>query len=711
MNLLLFFLILNIKNFLEVKFSKNGIIFDGEIDSIWKECDSIRVYKEFYPYYDSVTNRITVIKSLQDEDNLYFLVKINYGKDKPRTALSGENDEVVIYIDPLLSKVNAYYFTITPDGSRWDGIVIQDGRRRDPSWDGVWENKIKILKNEKGEYILVSEIKIPFKTISFSEDKNEWGFQVKTYFYKNKETNFLILPDQNEGLRVSKFGLLKNVKPGSKGYGIEVFPVLLLKNNYYFARDTSLKGKTTPWLGVDIFYKKENHTLNVTILPDFAEIESDPFTMSFSKYEIYYMERRPFFIEGKNIFEPTGFGQMGFYSPVRLFYSRRIGRKMLDGTGEVPILSGVKYTYKSNRYETGFLSVLTDRKNGDWDTAYQSLWNVVRLKKYYFLNSETGILLTYKKNLEKNEYYFGGDVDGALRWGKNQVVYQLVSSVKDKEKAGFLFNSGGNMFITDKFIWIFSTRYVNDYLDISEMGFQRFYPGDKGFFTGVGYWNFPKKGKIASYSLFSGMWYTKEGYEKENSMIGMIETNVNLRNPNANLHFSVGFGKGFEKDTSFNYKSINANIWFRSSQFSLWTGFFASYDWNYNRDFLAWSSNLWGGMNFPIGSRLHLSVNLNGWMEFDTSMHYLSTTLSKNIWLTLKMTPFMHITLYVNPVSVIEKNSINVSLIRTSLYYTWEVKPKSKIHFVYNHLFNKTGNIYDTVERISAVKIRWIFLF
>ncbi len=706
------FLLINAQNYLEVKFYEPGIVFDGDIDSVWKECDSIIVDKQFYPYYDSMATYKAVVKALQDRENIYFLVKINYKNEKPRTALSGSNDEIVIYIDPLLSRVNTYFFEITPDGSRWDGIITEDGRNWDSSWDGVWENRIKILKNKKGEYIFASEIKIPFKTISFSKDKTEWGFQVRTEFYKTKETNFFILPEQNEGLRVSKFGLLKNVKPQVKGYGLEIYPVSLIKNDYYFRRDENLKGKTVPWIGLDIFYRKENHTLNATILPDFAEIESDPFTMSFSKYEIYYSERRPFFLEGKSIFEPAGFGEgMGFYLPIKVFYSRRIGRRMFDGTGEVPILSGVKYTYKSDRYETGILSVLTGRKNGDWDTSYQTLWNVIRLKRYYLLNSETGFLITYKKNLEKNEYYMGGDIDGAFRWKKNQVVYQIVSSVKDKEKTGFLFKSGTQIFLTENIMFISNMGYVNDYLDISEMGFQRFYPGDKKIMGALSYLNFPKKGRISSYFIWGGIGYDKEGYEREPSVGGNAGISINLRNPNMWGNMNIGYSRAFEMDTSFFSKWFSFNFGFSLTQFSLWSGFYASYDWNYNRNFLAWTSSIWGGVNFPIGSRFHLSMNVNGWMEFDTTGEYLATTLSKNAWLTYNITPFMWITLYLNPVSVIESNRTYITYIRTSFYYTWEVKPKSKIYIVYNHSFNRNGDTYNTRERISAIKVRWIFLF
>lgn len=712
MKFLIFFILINTKDYLEVKFYENGISFDGEVDSIWGECDSILVEKQFYPYYDSLSTYKTVIKAIQDKENIYFLVKINYGNEKPRTELSGSNDEVTIYIDPHLSRVNAYYFEISLDGSRNDGIVTQDGRNMDYTWDGVWENKAKIFKNSKGEYLFVSEIRIPFKTISFSRDKDRWGFQVKTYFYKTKENNYFILPEQSEKLRVSKFGFLKKVKPFIKGYGIEFFPVVLYKNEYYSVIDESIRGRFNPWIGLDVFYRKEKHTLNITFFPDFAEIESDPFKISFGKYEIYYSERRPFFVEGRNIFSLSGFGHgFSFYHPVEVFYSRRIGRKMRDGTGEVPIITGIKYTYTSNKQEIGFLNVITGRKEGIGDTAYTTLWNVLRFKRYYFLNSETGIFLNYKKNLEKDYYYFCADIDGALRWERNQIAYQIVSSVRDRERTGFLYNIGGNVYLTEKVMFLLNGEYANDFIDISDMGYQSFYPGDRSFSLGLSYSDYPKKGRISSYSLWTGGGYFKEGYEEKESVIGSAGIWTSLRNPYIRISLNTAYGKGFEMDTEFIYKSFNFNFSIHLTQFSLWSGAYAYYDWNYLRNFLAWVSGLWGGMFFPLGNRFSFSLNFNTWMEWDTLNTYISTIWSNSIYFTFVITPFMDITLYLNPVSIIEREKIYFPYFRTAVYYEWEVKPKSKIHIVYNHLFNRKEEIYTTSERISAFKIRWVFLF
>ncbi|MEO0299723.1 MAG: sugar-binding protein [candidate division WOR-3 bacterium] len=696
---------------LNALFFDKGIKFDGEVDSIWKVSDSIMVDKMFYPFYDSTSTYKTTVKSIYDENNLYFLIRINYKEEKPRKELSGKKDKISIYIDPLLSKVNAYYFAIYLDGKRQDGILTQDGRNFDDSWDSVWENVSKIIKNEKGEYIYISEIKIPFKTINFSKDKNEWGFQVKTEFYKTKEVNYYILPDQKEDLRVSKFGLLKNINPPLKGYGIEFYPVCLFKNDYYHRRDENLKGEFHPWIGSDILYRKENHTLNLAVLPDFAEIESDPFTMSFSKYEIYYPERRPFFIEGKNIFEPSGSGHWGFYSPAKIFYSRRIGRKMLDGTGEVPILSGLKYTFKSNIYETGILSVLTGRKNGDFDTSYQTLWNVLRLKRYFLVNSESGFLITYMKNLEKNEYYLGGDIDGAIRWQRNQLAYQAISTLKGKGRIGFLLSSGGNIFIKENYVLILSGKYVNNYIDISEMGYQNFYPGDRSFLFGPVYLKFNKRGIISNYSLSAVYFYLKEGIERGNSNLFFIENNIGLRNPNTWIYLSIGTGKAFEKDTEFIYKSLRFNINFNFTQITFYFGTNYNYDWNYIRNYLAYTLTPYFGFELPATGRFNFSIETNGWTEFDERNSYIQTLTSNKIYLTYNFTPFMNLTFYLNPALLFEKEKTKLTYLRTSIYYTYEVKPKSKIFLVYNHSFNYENQKFSNLERIGGVKVKWIFLF
>ncbi|MDW8114701.1 MAG: DUF5916 domain-containing protein, partial [candidate division WOR-3 bacterium] len=436
--MVLFFLFLLTKDFLEVNKVKE-VFIDGIEEEVWQIADSIIIEKQFYPYYDSLASYKTIVKVLQDKNNLYFLIKTDFQKDKPNISLTEDLDCYYIYLDPVLSKLNAYQFYVDAVNKRGTALLLDDGRRTE-IWEGIFDSKTRIYKDINNNYILICELKIPFKNFRYRKDINEWGFQVKVYYEKKKESCYFILPNQEEDLRVSKFGILKNVLPHSEGIGMEIYPVGILKNEFYAGRDEKKLGRLLPWGGFDVAYKKEDKQLNLTFLPDFAEIEADPFTMTLRKYEIYYSERRHFFIEGKDYFEPAAMG-IGFYSPIKVFYSRRIGRKMRDYSGEVPILSGLKFTGKIKGYEIGFLNSFTDKKFGPFDTSFYTTWNVFRIKRYLFTNSEIGFLTTYKYDIEKKESFLNFDTDGALRFGKNQFLWQFVGNKNKKENFGYTFQS------------------------------------------------------------------------------------------------------------------------------------------------------------------------------------------------------------------------------------------------------------------------------
>ncbi|MEO0087592.1 MAG: DUF5916 domain-containing protein, partial [candidate division WOR-3 bacterium] len=599
--ILLFLFLLN-KDFLEVN-KVDKIFIDGIEEEVWQIADSIIIEKQFYPYYDSLASYKTIVKVLQDKDNLYFLIKTDFQKDRPNTSLSGDLDCYHIYLDPVLSKLNAYYFSVNAVNERSTGFLLDDGRRTD-IWEGVYDSKTKIYKDANNNYLLICEIKIPFKNFRYRKDINEWGFQIKVYYQKKRETCYFLLPEQEEGLRVTKFGTLRNVLPYSQGIGMEIYPVGVLKNEYYIGRDEKKLGKILPWSGLDIAYKKEDKQINLTFLPDFAEIESDPFTMTLGKYEIYYSERRHFFIEGKNYFEPATMG-VGFYSPIKVFYSRRIGRKMRDYSGEVPILSGLKFTGRFEKYEIGFLNSLTGEKFGDFDTSFYNTWNVFRIKRYFFTNSEIGLLATHKYDIERKESFFNFDNDGALRFGKNQFLWQIVGNKNKNEKFGYAIQNGGVYYLTKNILAFHSIKYVNNDFDISSIGYASVLPGARDINLGVGYQGFPKSTKVTYYSFTTCFWQGRESKDIDWSRTGGIEFNINFTKPEIFYSNYFAYGKCFKGDIKYNYIGINNNLSFSIGQTSFWLGTWLGRAYNYSQNFVAWQALSWFGFYLPILNRFN----------------------------------------------------------------------------------------------------------
>ncbi len=703
-----------IKDFLELKsVESERVRVDAEIEDVWCEADSILIARQFFPYHDSQATYLTKVKVLQDRNALFFLFVTDFRRDQPRTALSGVSETYTIYLDPLQSRVAGYYFTVTGSGARGDGLLLEDAGKLDDSWAGVWESRVRAAQDGQGNWLLVAEVKIPFKTIRFDRNRKTWGLMIKAYYQKPKETCYWILPNKEEGLKVSRFGSLKNVEATVEGHGLEIYPVGFVKNTYS-RNDSSNLGKLIPWGGVDVARKREASTLNITLLPDFAEIEADPFTTSLGKYEIYYSERRPFFLEGKEIFEPCGLGGMGFYKPIQVFYSRRIGRILRDGSGDVPILSGAKYTEKMGRYELGLLSCLTDKKLGVSDSAWHSSWNVFRIKRYLFKNSEIGMLETYRRDLETDDWALGFDMDGVFRLGRNLCAGQIVCNQDTSGNLGYTGRSGGLLYFDEHTFSGFSGSYVNDHFDISPMGYASGSPGDKGLGLFAGYSRSPRKGAVSSYTVCSGFDQEKEegegdvGWDQSMS----FEVSANLRRPCRSwLYFSPGYGQNYHGDLAYHNKWVNYNVSLELGKLNCTAGELYGYGWNYQRDFLAWHRESWGSLYVPLTDRISFNPFFTSWAEYDTTGAHLATTASSSIYLTYSFTPFMRLTLAPNSALTYASSELDLPRLRFALYYSWEIRPRSKFHVVLNQLHTQQNGNWETSERIYAVKIRWLFFF
>ncbi|GAI65214.1 unnamed protein product, partial [marine sediment metagenome] len=341
--------------FIEIRYSEISPKVDGKIEEIWDTADSVTEFIQYRPYEGIEPMESTVVYILQDDQNLFVAFKCYCKKEMPVALLGGNEDYVALYLDTFGSKRLAYYFRVTASGMRTDGITFDDGRSHDDSWDGIWYSATTCY-DDKYEV----EMKIPFKSLRCKKDLSEWGVNLKRMIAVNQEHNYWILVTEEEGFRVSKFGLLRNIKVKHGAYYFELYPEGFIRYNRLPNKVTQVKPNFSLNVKWDL---TQETTVNATILPDFSQIESDPFILNLSRYPIYLEERRPFFLEGKDIFRMSDYGSgSGFYKALEIFYSRKIG-KSLNNVDLVPILGGLKFVHKSTDWNIGFLSALTDSIN------------------------------------------------------------------------------------------------------------------------------------------------------------------------------------------------------------------------------------------------------------------------------------------------------------------------------------------------------------
>jgi len=296
-----------------------------------------------------------------------------------------ESDWFFVYLDTYNDDRTGYFFAVNAGGSIADGTLYNDSWD-DDSWDGIWENKTTV--DENGWNL---EMRIPFTQLRFNEsDKMVWGINLNRDIKRKHEMSFYVMVPKKESGFVSKFADLEGLDGIKPKQRLEILPYVVQKAQYLVHDENDPFYKSNQYstsIGADLkFSLGSNLNVDATINPDFGQVEVDPAIVNLSEFETFYEEKRPFFIEGSNIFT-FGYGgannNWGFnFSVPELFYSRRIGRPpqgnvttpgYVDFPPETRILGAAKLTGKVDETWTiGALSSVTERtfatiqsENGD----------------------------------------------------------------------------------------------------------------------------------------------------------------------------------------------------------------------------------------------------------------------------------------------------------------------------------------------------------
>ena len=256
---------------------------------------------EVYIFYDQ--SAIYVGAQLYDNhpDSIF-----NYLTDRDNTGMS---DYFGIYIDPYNQGQLAYGFFITPAGVQSDLKAIKsDYDNEDPNWNAVWESKTHI--NAKSWTV---EMRIPFSELRFSEKTgNTWGlnmFRNIRRYNSNNSWNFI---DRKVTGFIHQEGQLTGIKDIKPPVRLSFSPYL----SFYYEPKTATTSSSFLYKGgLDLKYGiNESFTLDMMLVPDFGQIQSDDKKLNLSPYELFYSEKRQFFTEGTELFQRGN-----------IFYSRRIG--------------------------------------------------------------------------------------------------------------------------------------------------------------------------------------------------------------------------------------------------------------------------------------------------------------------------------------------------------------------------------------------------
>ena len=363
------------------------VTIDGVLtEPVWGSDGWIDDFTQNEPYNGSKASQKTEFKLLYDEDNIYVAIKaFDTSPDSIVNRLTrrdqADGDLVGVIFDSFHDLRTGFLFGVSSAGVKYDMLFSGDGESEDPSWDPNWWVKTSI--NSEG---WIAEMRIPLSQLRFEKSSSDvWGLQMARVLYRRNETSFWQhIPKDAPGF-IHMIGELEGLKDIEPKKIFDITP-------YTVARAETFKAVSdNPFLSSGRKYRANggidakigvtnNMTMDLTINPDFGQVEADPSQVNLTAYETFFEEKRPFFIEGNNI---TNFGLGlgdGDNGNDNLFYSRRIGRQpkgspdLEEGwNSDIPtystIIGAAKLTGKTkNGLSLGFVEAVTAEEYATIDT-------------------------------------------------------------------------------------------------------------------------------------------------------------------------------------------------------------------------------------------------------------------------------------------------------------------------------------------------------
>jgi hypothetical protein len=687
------------------KFSET-IRIDGIIDPVWAQADSISDFTQFAPYYNTEPSKKTVAKLLTTDKNLYCLM-VCYDDRKNIQSFKGtldntSGDVVSLMLDTFGNGRTAYKFAVTASGVRSDCRLLDDARNRDYTWDGIWFADAKMY-----DWGFVVEMEIPYKSLQYDESLTEWGLDFDRDITKITEYLYWCQYEENEGLRVSKFGKLvfDGFRPTVKGIHLELYPVGIAKATY----QGNNKYNIDPDAGIDIFYNPSPKlTFQLTANPDFAQIEADPFQFNISRYETYFSERRPFFTEGNEIFMAAGRQRnTGFYTPLELLYSRRIGKKLPDGS-EVPILVGTKTFGRIKNWEYGgFVAMTGEKKYSVDDSTYteaSALFGSARIKKQILGNSSVGLLFVGKHDRNGDSGVL--DIDGAFRTSDWQLAYQIAGSFKGSQ-GDYAASAGFTMF-KEKSMVLIRGRFIGSQFDIDDVGFVPWLGTSQIVAIGGPRWYF-ENGYIQSILFYGGPYVNYEKVDSFTDYGGILGFNMQFRN---NWGYKIGFdmGEAMELNEQFTSYSINLSSWMNMS--AKWNGSLGGghqKTYNFTRDYLAYYSWFWAQYQWQIFRSVQIGTSANMFVEWNPEGDVEDITYNTRPFISATPVNNLNIRIYLD--NVLLRSSGHFEQLIGGFLFSYNFSPKSWIYFAVNEIQARPNDHMEVLDRAGVLKLKYLYFF
>ena len=380
---------------------------DGRVDEpLWLQMEPATGFIQRNPDEGTPSTENTEVRIAFDEKNLYIGIICFDSRPEDivvnnnrRDGLRNDSDYVKVLLDTFHDRQNAFIFGTNPTGIEHDAQVSKAGQTRGgglgPSraggggaqrggssalslnWDGVWEVKSQITKRG-----WESEMAIPFKTLRYRPGPDRsWGFNIERNLRRRNElSHWSPVSRAFRFIQVDLAGTLQGLEIRNHR-SLKLLPYVLggFSQNYTHPGDPS---KFERDVGLDLKYSlTPSITLDGTVNTDFAQVEVDDEQINLTRFDLFFPEKRPFFLEN------SGFFEFGSPREVEIFFSRRIG--IDQHHHQVPIDGGARLSGKAGPYQLGLLNMQTRKVDG---VVSANNYSVARLSRELPNRSSIGLI-------------------------------------------------------------------------------------------------------------------------------------------------------------------------------------------------------------------------------------------------------------------------------------------------------------------------------
>lgn len=365
------------------------IVLDGLLDEeTWQKADKIAGFQQQFPADTGLALSQTEVRFAFDQEFLYVAITCADPAEGKYVVQSlrrdynfGRNDNITLYLDSFGDKTNGFAFGITPYGVVREGLV-SNGADVSTDWDNKWYSK-----TSTGNGVWMAEMKIPFKTIRYKSEIPVWNVKVLRNDLKQNERS--VWPPTPLQFRPSSMAysgeLIWDAPPPKVGANISLIPYVSGRVDKNFEENTDSEIDFNAGFDAKVAVSSALN-LDLTVNPDFSQVEVDRQVTNLDRFELFFPERRQFFLENADLFAFFGFPRN------RVFFSRRIGLN-------APILAGARLSGKlDENWRLGLLNMQTRvSEDADGNIVPARNFSVATFQRKLFSNSNIQGIFTNKE--------------------------------------------------------------------------------------------------------------------------------------------------------------------------------------------------------------------------------------------------------------------------------------------------------------------------